>query len=784
MARTEPIGRTRRGKSRGRGLSQVPSGRSTDLGLEEEVDLLRAEPGDVETTYQANLKRREALQKEVDDAQVLEDIRQLELRLAQSQNSEVPTRTLGPTPVGVIPVIGEASDQGIRHARGISGDLMLSDPRSIKRTRYRAPPDYSGKSRIELHKYLEQCEIVFQIDAHNYVTDASKILLARQYLMGPPHDDWNRIAKTKVAPTWADFKECLEESLGDPAMERQEAFDEYLKLQQQRGQTALEYLRKLKDQLPKLDDDARRPEALLMKFRLGLLPSNKDRLALLPPKNNYNVDEQAAWVTRNERTNLGTLSQYQSQGQTVTTRESHIATVQSAGPNQSKSTNPSPGPPSGRVRVSDEEVQRRRTTGLCLKCGGNNHRAATCFKGWTLPGSNQNPRATPATNPNQDQLGSRQRKEPSSANILASLSIRTKRTPVEGDGPEKASPPLMEVQCEVRAKSGEWVPRVGMTDDACQLNVVRQFLVKELGLQSGNPGPQAVNFDGRPLPIYGTLSLHVRVQDSKGRVLQVKESFTAVQDAPRDIVLGLPFLERHNPIRNYKQREIIWRGRSQVHAVSEVPKALTPWKSEPVLRGFLAGAYAVLLPPSNVEPEYITVDVPTEYEDLSDVFGKAENLTLPDHGPYDHAIDLEPGRTPPFGPLYNLSATELSTLREYLERNLQKGMIRHSISPAASPLLFTPKKDGGLRPCVDYRSLNDMTIKNRYPLPLITEALDRLQGAQIFTKLDVKDAYNRIRIKDGDEWKTAFRTRFGLFEYLVLPFGLTNAPASFQSYIN
>ena len=98
--------------------------------------------------------------------------------------------------------------------------------------------------------------------------------------------------------------------------------------------------------------------------------------------------------------------------------------------------------------------------------------------------------------------------------------------------------------------------------------------------------------------------------------------------------------------------------------------------------------------------------------------------------------------------------------------------------------MFVPKKSGELRLCVDYRALNRVTEKNRYPLPLISEILDRLSGAKYFTKLDLKDAFHRIRIREGDEWKTAFRTRYGHFEYLVMPFRLTNAPATFQSYIH
>ena len=127
---------------------------------------------------------------------------------------------------------------------------------------------------------------------------------------------------------------------------------------------------------------------------------------------------------------------------------------------------------------------------------------------------------------------------------------------------------------------------------------------------------------------------------------------------------------------------------------------------------------------------------------------------------------------------------ELETLKAYIETNLANGFIRPSKSPAGAPILFDRKSDGFLRLCVNYRGLNNLTIKNRYPLPLIGESLDRLGRAKQFTQLDLTSAYHRMRIREGDEWKTAFRTRYGHFEYQVMPFGLTNAPASFQGYIN
>lgn len=179
-----------------------------------------------------------------------------------------------------------------------------------------------------------------------------------------------------------------------------------------------------------------------------------------------------------------------------------------------------------------------------------------------------------------------------------------------------------------------------------------------------------------------------------------------------------------------------------------------------------------------------TEEIEPEFQRFKKVFeADRAKIVLP-HGPSDHAIQTTPGEEPPFGPIYPLSARELKILKEYLDENEKAGRIRPSQSSAGAPILFVPKADGTLRLCVDYRGLNRITIKNRYPLPLISEILDRIQGAQWFTKLDIKDAYYRIRIREGDEWKTAFRTRYGHYEYMVMPFGLTNAPATFQSYIH
>ncbi|XP_013879478.1 RNA-directed DNA polymerase homolog [Austrofundulus limnaeus] len=123
-------------------------------------------------------------------------------------------------------------------------------------------------------------------------------------------------------------------------------------------------------------------------------------------------------------------------------------------------------------------------------------------------------------------------------------------------------------------------------------------------------------------------------------------------------------------------------------------------------------------------------------------------------------------------------------METYIKDALAAGLIRPSSSPLGAGFFFVGKKDGSLRPCIDYRGLNLITVKNKYPLPLISPALEPIHGATVFSKLSLRNTYHLLHIRQGDEWKTAFKTPIGHFEYLVMPFGLCNAPAFFQALIN
>ncbi|KAI2650775.1 Transposon Tf2-9 polyprotein [Labeo rohita] len=264
--------------------------------------------------------------------------------------------------------------------------------------------------------------------------------------------------------------------------------------------------------------------------------------------------------------------------------------------------------------------------------------------------------------------------------------------------------------------------------------------------------------DGRPLGsgrIRNTTDdLTLRIEPAHQEIIR----FFLISSPQAPIILGYPWLNRHEPNISWTQGSIThWSPHCQQHCLRP-----TSPSSQPAANN----------------------TIPADYQDLLEAFSRTKATLLPPHRPGDCAIDLLPDSTPPRGRIYPLSQPESEAMNSYIQEELAKGFIRPSTSPFSAGFFFVKKKDGGLRPCIDYRALNDITIKYRYPLPLVPSALEQLRSARFFTKLDLRSAYNLIRIREGDEWKTAFSTATGHYEYLVMPFGLANSPSFFQSFVN
>ena len=252
------------------------------------------------------------------------------------------------------------------------------------------------------------------------------------------------------------------------------------------------------------------------------------------------------------------------------------------------------------------------------------------------------------------------------------------------------------------------------------------------------------------------------------------------------MILGMDWLSLHRAIVECRIKRVTLRtpNDDEVIFIDERPNHLSNMISATVARKMVQKgceaylAYVI----DTVKARPSVSDIPT-VSDFSDVFPK-ELPGLPPQREIEFAIDVVPGATPaPITP-YRMAPLELKELKLQLQELLDKGFIRPSVSPWGAPVLFVKKKDGTLWLCVDYRQLNKLTVKNKYPLPKIEDLFDQLKGASIFSKIDLRSGYHQLKIKDVDVHKTAFRTRYGHYEFLVMPFGLTNAPAAFMDLMN
>ncbi len=377
----------------------------------------------------------------------------------------------------------------------------------------------------------------------------------------------------------------------------------------------------------------------------------------------------------------------------------------------------------GFTPLTPQERERRMQNQLCLYCGQAGHMRNTC-----------------PVQPSSDRR--------SVSDITRSIS----------------SASSIKLPVELRSQNQE-IQTTALLDSGAAGNFIDSEFVSQhhLKLTPCTSSLAVEALDCRPLGKGKILHLTEPVKLHIGTLHSEESQFYVIQSPTHPLILGLPWLRTHDPQISWREGQITeWGPACQERCLSKITRKLNT------------------ITTSTVD----TLNLPREYADLIEVFSKKKASQLPAHRSVDCAIDLLPGTTPPKGRIFPLSQPESESMKNYIQEELAKGFIRPSTSPASAGFFFVKKKDGGLRQCIDYRGLNDNTVKFHYPLPLVPAALEQLRRAKYYTKLDLRNAYNLIRIREGDEWKTAFSTTSGHYEYLVMPFGLANSPSVFQAFMN
>ncbi|KAL0543736.1 hypothetical protein IC582_018840 [Cucumis melo] len=253
-----------------------------------------------------------------------------------------------------------------------------------------------------------------------------------------------------------------------------------------------------------------------------------------------------------------------------------------------------------------------------------------------------------------------------------------------------------------------------------------------------------------------------------------------------DVILGMDWLAANHASIDCSRKEVTFNPPSLASfkfkggGSKSLPQVISAIRASKLLS---QGTWGILASVVDTREADVSLSSEPVVRDYPDVFPE-ELPGLPPHREVEFAIELEPGTVPISRAPYRMAPAELKELKVQLQELLDKGFIRPSVSPWGAPVLFVKKKDGPMRLCIDYRELNKVTVKNRYPLPRIDDLFDQLQGATVFSKIDLRSGYHQLRIKDEDIPKTAFRSRYGHYEFIVMSFGLTNAPAVFMDLMN
>ena len=339
-----------------------------------------------------------------------------------------------------------------------------------------------------------------------------------------------------------------------------------------------------------------------------------------------------------------------------------------------------------------------------------------------------------------------------------------------------------------------------LLDSGASSEFIDPEFARRCGLSLAHSGREVKLANGAIVAAQGSVLTDYSLAMNSGAPVTLSATFTATPLEGYDAILGVSWLEEHDPAIGWRSRSISLaqpkgppRLIKPLECLAEpraAPLQLMSMKSlrKAHRRGEIEEIFAVHIRPTgevSVAPAREDPAAEALLKEFADVMPDALPKGLPPLRGVQHTIELKPGsRPPPSRPLRHQSAKDLEVFEQYTRELIEAGQLRVSQSPYGAMALIVRKKDGTPRVVVDYRALNEMTVKNKYPLPLMDELFDRVHGAKFFTKIDLRTGFHQIRVADADIEKTAFRTRYGSFEYLVLPMGLCNAPGTFMQLMN
>jgi len=634
---------------------------------------------------------------------------------------------------------------------------QLTNTQALSQFKKYDPPEFDGK--FDVHKterWLMKMEKIFEFLE---VTDHQKVILAT-FTFTDEAEHWWRNTKgvlqvRNIPLTWDSFLEEFQEKYF-PRSIRDEKETEFINLKQEDGNMSVDtyvakfiQLSRYSSYLKKCDDEPWKAE----KLERGFKPEIRDRVAPQQIRN-FNKLIEVARITENNLRRMEVIPRVTTEFKRPREENDGARNVKKSGGNTwgkkggSKVKKGAFMAPPGVQNSNCSRCGKNHSgrpclagQGVCFKCGKPGHMARECSQmGETV-------------NPSRSQTQGR---------VFALTKQEASQSPSIIQGNIKIN------NCLVNA----------LFDSGASHSFISYDCVRRLGLNT-----HVLPYD---LSISTPTSIKVVTSDvCLNCVVQFNHCYSTIDLIclplhELDVIIGMNWMIANNALLDCTSKVISIPNCGTIPCMTAELAFLSAAQAEKCLRKGCQGFLVFFSVEVKVEEGIGEIPVVREFPEVF----PTEVSGLPPNREVEFSIDIVPGVGPISKAPYRMAPTELAELKKQLEELLEKGFIRPSVSPWGAPVLFVKKKDGSLRLCIDYRELNKVTIKNKYPLPRIDDLLDQLIGASVFSKIDLRSGYHQLRVKAEDIPKTAFRTRYGHYEFLVMPFGLTNAPAIFMDYMN